>query len=355
MTSSPLDQRAADFDPPAPPRSVDGRPPVRGLVSCVVPGLNESENLKVLLPRLSALLEQWCDGWEIIVVDDGSTDATPDLMAQWAKTPGVRYVQLSRNFGKEAALAAGLEEVTGDVAISLDADMQHPLELIPPMLQRWQAGVDMVYAVRSDRTDEGWIKRVGTKIFYRLLGSTRRVRVPPHAGDFRLMDRKVVDALINLHERTRFMKGLYAWVGFRSEAMPYMPKARLHGISSFNFWRLFSLATDGITAFTTWPLRFLGLVGAIFAVASIIYGVVLVAHYLLYGNQTSGWTTIVTALLFFSGVNLLSLGVMGEYVARIFDEVKGRPLFITGRRLGQARPRREPSSGASGSDAPSQN
>ncbi|HEY0297175.1 MAG TPA: glycosyltransferase family 2 protein, partial [Bordetella sp.] len=186
MTTSPLDQsvavHAAESDPLAPPRSVDGRPPVRGLVTCVVPGLNESENLKVLLPRLSALLEQWCDGWEILVVDDGSTDDTPALMAEWTKTPGVRYVQLSRNFGKEAALAAGLEASAGDVVICLDADLQHPLELVPRMLQRWQAGIDMVYAVRSDRVDETWVKRVGTWFFYRLLGSTRRMRVPPHAG-----------------------------------------------------------------------------------------------------------------------------------------------------------------------------
>jgi glycosyltransferase involved in cell wall biosynthesis len=341
----PLDQsavgHAAEPDSLVPPRSVDGRPPVRGLVTCVVPGLNESENLKVLLPKLSTLLEQWCDGWEIIVVDDGSTDATPELMAEWTKTPGVRYVQLSRNFGKEAALAAGLDASTGDVVICLDADLQHPLELIPKMLQRWQAGVDMVYAVRADRDDETWVKRTGTWFFYRLLGSTRRVRVPPHAGDFRLMDRKVVNALNALPERTRFMKGLYAWVGFRSEPMSYTPAERMHGTSRFGFWRLFGLATAGITAFTTWPLRLLGLVGAAFAMLSFAYGVFLVAQYLLYGNETSGWTTIVTALLFFSGVNLISLGVMGEYVARIFDEVKGRPLYVTGRRQGQARPRRD--------------
>lgn len=345
----PLDQsapagiaagHAAESDTLASPRSIDGLPPIRGMVSCVVPGLNESENLKVLLPRLSALLEQWCEGWEIIVVDDGSTDATPELMAEWTKTDGIRYVQLSRNFGKEAALAAGLDAAEGDAVISLDADMQHPLDLIPQMLQRWQAGVDMVYAVRSDREDETRVKRIGTWFFYRLLGSTRRVRVPPHAGDFRLMDRKVVDALIDLPERTRFMKGLYAWVGFRSEPLPYVPSERMHGTSRFGFWRLFGLAADGITAFTTWPLRFVGIVGATFAALSFIYGASLVAEYLLYGNETSGWTTIVTALLFFSGVILVSLGVMGEYVARIFDEVKGRPLFIASQRLGRARERR---------------
>ncbi|MDR0780213.1 MAG: glycosyltransferase family 2 protein [Pseudomonadales bacterium] len=325
----------------APPRTIDGRPPVRGRVSCVVPSLNEAENLAVLLPRLSALLDAWCDSWEIIVVDDGSTDTTPEIMTEWVKTPGLRYVRLSRNFGKEAALAAGLDAATGNAVICLDADLQHPLELVPRMLQRWQAGVDMVYALRSDRGGETWLKRTGTWIFYRLLGSTRQVQVPPHAGDFRLMDRKVVDALINLPERTRFMKGLYAWVGFRSEALPYVPEARLHGASRFSFWRLFSLATTGITAFTTWPLHLLGLVGAAFALLSFGYGVFLVAQYLLYGNETSGWTTIITALLFFSGINLISLGVMGEYLARIFDEVKGRPLYIASQHLGQARSRHD--------------
>ncbi|WP_144640635.1 glycosyltransferase family 2 protein [Bordetella genomosp. 13] len=308
-----------------------------GTVSCIIPCLNEYENLTIMLPTLRALLERRCAGWEIIVVDDGSTDATPGLMTHWSAVDGMRYVQLSRNFGKEAALAAGLEAADGDVVICLDADMQHPPELIPQMLERWRDGADMVYAVRRDRIDEGWIKRAGAKLFYRLLNGTRGVHVPAHAGDFRLMDRKVVEALIALPERTRFMKGLYAWVGFRAEPLPYTPMARHHGKSRFSLWRLMRLAADGLTAFTTWPLRVASLVGSVFALLSFCYGCFLVGSFLLEGNPVSGWTTIVTALLFFAGINLISLGVMGEYVARIFDEVKERPLFVARQRRGRAR------------------
>jgi len=341
-----LENTAASFAAglPAPASAPSGRPrgmggafPVHGCVSCVIPCLNEHDNLGVLLPVLRALLEQCCDGWEIIVVDDGSTDGTPALMARWSAVDGVRYVQLSRNFGKEAALAAGLEAADGDAVICLDADMQHPPDLIPRMLQRWQAGAEMVYAVREDRDDESWLKRVGARWFYRLLGGAQGVEVPAHAGDFRLMDRKVVEALVALPERTRFMKGLYAWVGFRAEALPYTPHERLHGASRYGFWRLARLAVDGLMAFTTWPLRLASLVGCAFALLSIAYGCVLVIDYLLHGNRVSGWTTLVTALLFFAGINLISLGVMGEYVARIFDEVKGRPLFVARQRRGRAR------------------
>jgi len=315
----------------------DGGLPVQGTVSCVIPCLNEHDNLRVLLPALRALLEQCCEGWEIIVVDDGSSDATPALMTRWSAVDGVRYVQLSRNFGKEAALAAGLEAADGDAVVCLDADMQHPLELVPAMLQRWQAGAEMVYAVREDRGDEGWAKRAGARLFYRLLGGAHGVQVPAHAGDFRLMDRKVVEALVALPERTRFMKGLYAWVGFRAEALPYTPRERLHGNSRYGYWRLTRLALDGLMAFTTWPLRLASLLGACFALVSFAYGGYLVVDYALHGNHVSGWTTLITALLFFAGINLISLGVMGEYVARIFDEVKGRPLFVARQRRGRAR------------------
>jgi hypothetical protein len=194
----------------------------------------------------------------------------------------------------------------------------------------------MVYAVRETRADESWAKRTGARWFYKLLSGARGVDVPAHAGDFRLMDRSVVDALIALPERTRFMKGLYAWVGFKGEALAYTPEERMHGDSRFGSMRLFRLALDGLTAFTTWPLRLVSLVGVAFAMLALSYAAYLVGEYLFFGNQVSGWTTIVTAVLFFAGVNLISLGVVGEYVSRIFDEVKGRPLFVVRRRQGQA-------------------
>ena len=306
-------------------------------VSCVIPCLNECDNLRLLLPTLRSQLESLCTQWEIIVVDDGSTDATPDLMAEWATLDGMRYVQLSRNFGKEAALSAGFEAADGDVVICLDADLQHPPALIGSMLTRWRAGAEMVYAVRAHRDDEPWFKRVGARGFYRLLSGAQGVQVPPHAGDFRLMDRRVVDAVIALPERTRFMKGLYAWVGFRAEALPYTPDSRVHGASRYSTWRLLRLALDGLTAFTTWPLRMVSLLGGVFSLMAFVYGGYLVLAYLINGNQVSGWTTIMTALLFFAGINLVSLGVVGEYVARIFDEAKGRPLFVTRQQRGRAR------------------
>ncbi|HTJ98647.1 MAG TPA: glycosyltransferase family 2 protein [Bordetella sp.] len=305
-------------------------------ISCVVPGLNECENLGVLLPALMSMLGKLCTAWEVIVIDDGSTDGTAELMQEWSAIDGFRYVRLSRNFGKEAALSAGLEVATGDVVISLDADMQHPPALIPEMLARWRAGADMVYAVRSNRDSESWFKRTGSRLFYRLLSEGRGVDVPENAGDFRLMDRRVVQALNALPERTRFMKGLYAWVGFQAEALPYTPDERAHGNSHYSKRKLFRLAAAGLTAFTTWPLRMVSMIGVAFALVSFAYGCYLVVDFLLYGNAVSGWTTIVAALMFFAGINLLSLGVVGEYVGRIFDEVKGRPLYVVREQRGKA-------------------
>lgn len=308
--------------------------PYEARVSCVIPCLNESENLRILLPLLRNRLSALCTSWEIIVADDGSTDGTEALMQEWTEHPGFRYVQLSRNFGKEAALSAGLESATGDAVISLDADLQHPPALIEQMLARWAAGAEMVYAVRETRADESWAKRAGARWFYKLLSGARGVDVPAHAGDFRLMDRSVVDALNALPERTRFMKGLYAWVGFKGEALPYTPDERLHGNSRFSGLRLFRLALDGLTAFTTAAAhgqpgrRGHGPGGPVLRRVS-------GGEYLLLGNPVSGWTTIVTAVLFFAGINLISLGVVGEYVARIFDEVKGRPLYVVRRRQGR--------------------
>lgn len=290
--------------------------------------MNESENLRILLPSLEAVLGAHSSAWEIVVVDDGSTDATPVVMRTWASKPGYRYIQFSRNFGKEAALSAGLQACRGDVVICLDADLQHPPSLIPTMLERWRAGFDTVSAVRANRSDESRIKKFGAALLYFILGRGSRVKIPPDAGDFRLMDRRVVAALLQLPERTRFMKGLYAWVGFKTDLIDYQPPERLHGTSHFNFFRLAHFAVDGITAFSTWPLRVISLSGAIVALLAFGYGAFLVLAYLVNGNQVSGWTTIVTAMLFLSGINLLGLGVIGTYIGRIFDEVKQRPLYL---------------------------
>ena len=310
-------------------------PRVLRSLSCVVPCYNEAANLELLLPLLRAQLARLAPQWEIILVDDGSTDATAQRMTEWTRTPGVRALLLSRNFGKEAALCAGLEAAHGDAVVMLDSDMQHPPALLETFVRHWSAGADVVYAVRAHRDDESTFKRVGTEWFYNLINRGERFRMPPGAGDFRLMDRCVVDALMRLPERNRFMKGLYAWVGFESVAVPYVPEERAHGTSHFSKRRLVGLGLAGLTAFSVWPLRTVIAMGTVLALAALGYGAYLTVMYLLHGHDVSGWTTIVVSLMLFAGIQLLSLGVVAEYVGRIYEEVKGRPLYLVKRELGQ--------------------
>lgn len=303
-------------------------------VSCLLPAYNEAANLRTLLPRLRTFLEQRFDRWEIIVVDDGSEDDTSAVIDAWAALcDSFVGLELSRNFGKEAALTAGLEAAQGDVVVQLDADLQHPPELIDQMVARWRAGAEVVYAVRANRRDEGRLKRWGVWMFYRMVRGTDRFNVPQDAGDFRLMDRRAVNALLQLRERNRFMKGLYAWIGFRTESIAYLPAQRASGESAFKLPRLVRMSLDGITGFTTWPLRAVSLIGTVLALLAFGYGAYLCVMYLLYGHPIPGWTTVVAGLLLFSGIQLVSIGMLGEYIARIFEEVKQRPLYIVRRRV----------------------
>jgi glycosyltransferase involved in cell wall biosynthesis len=303
-------------------------------LSCVIPCYNEASNLRLLLPRLQEILRQTRLGWEIVIIDDGSTDDTAAVVGAWCDQPGFRYVCLSRNFGKEAALTAGLHAARGDAVVTLDGDMQHSPELIAAMVAHWIAGAEVVFAVRETRIDESRLKRWGSGLFYRLINSSGHFEVPPNAGDFRLMDRKVVDALLSLPERSRFMKGLYAWVGFRAVALPYTPAPRAEGTTRFSPWRLVRLAFDGLTAFTTWPLRLVSVVGLVMALTAFGYGLYLIAEYFYIGNAVSGWSTIMVSLMLFIGVQMISTGIVGEYVARIYDEVKGRPLYVVREEFG---------------------
>lgn len=323
----------ANADAASPPRTAAGRtaPP---FLSCVLPCYNEAANLRLMLPQLEAYLRAGFPRWEVVMVDDGSRDDTAEVLAQWSGRPGFRALLLSRNFGKEAALTAGLDASRGEAVVLMDADGQHPLRYVTEMVRRWQAGADVIYAARQDRDDEGALKRLGAKAFYGLMNIGSPVPIPDNAGDFRLMDRAVVDALKTLPERTRLMKGLYAWVGFRTEALPYSPDERVHGQSHFRPLKLAGLALSGVTAFTTWPLRLFSAVGALLALASFGYGAFVTINYLLYGADVSGWTTIVVLLLLFAGIQLLSVGILGEYLGRVFDEVKARPIYLVRRRLG---------------------
>lgn len=319
-------------------------PPLRQAerLSCIVPCRNEAENLDLLLPELTEHLAQLVPAWEIILVDDGSTDATALRLATWTRMPGVRALQLSRNFGKEAALMAGLEAARGDVVVMMDADLQHPPALIGRFLDLWRAGADVAYAVREDRRDEARFKRWGARAFYRLLNAADRFEVPAGAGDFRLLDRRVVEALLALPERNRFMKGLYAWVGFDARAVPYQPAPRARGASHYSPRRLVQLSLDALTAFTTWPLRAISALGFLMALLSFGYGAFLTLDFLIDGNPTSGWTTIVVSLMLFAGIQMISLGIVGEYVGRVFEEVKARPLYVVKRHWGQGLQDRTP-------------
>ena len=315
-------------DLPSPPR------PARPAISCVVPAFNEAANLALLLTGLTAQLAELSDRWEVIVIDDGSRDATPAAMAPWLRKPGVRFVRLSRNFGKEAALTAGIDRAVGDVVLLMDADLQHPASLVPQMLQAWRRGADMVCAARASRADETWAKRLGTALFYHLVNRNAAVPIPVDAGDFRLMDRRVVDALKSLPERNRFMKGLYAWVGFQNEIIPYVPAERHAGTSTFSMRRLAKLAFTGVTGFTNAPLRLWSAVGVVIALCALAFGVWIVVEHFLFDSNVPGWATLVTGMMFFSGVQLLSIGILGEYVGRIFDEVKQRPVYVVGSEAG---------------------
>jgi glycosyltransferase involved in cell wall biosynthesis len=301
----------------------------------VVPAYNEAANIGLLLTGLTEQLAALTDRWEILVVDDGSRDATPAAMAPWLTRPGVRYLRLSRNFGKEAALTAGIDRAEGDVVLLMDADLQHPASLVPEMVTAWVGGADMVCAARASRADESFLKRLGTAIFYRLVNHNSAVPIPVDAGDFRLMDRRVVDALKSLPERNRFMKGLYAWVGFHNVIIPYVPAERHAGVSSFSLRSLSRLAFTGVTAFTNAPLRLWSALGVVVALFALGFGFWIVAEHFMFGSDVPGWATLVCGMMFFSGVQLLSIGILGEYVGRIFDEVKQRPVYLIGSEAGR--------------------
>lgn len=305
-------------------------------ISCVVPVHNEAENITEFLPALSEKLSSFTNVYQIILVDDGSSDDTIKLALPLVTQHNVQILQFSRNFGKEAALTAGLAHATLDVCILIDADFQHPLATIDNFLASWAEGYDMIYGIRQSREDESFLKRQFSRLFYRLMLRITKVKIPPHAGDFRLLDKKAVAAMNALPERERFMKGLYAWIGFKSTEIPFTVQARQAGKSSWRFGNLLELAIVGITSFSNAPLRFFSLLGFVISFIAFIYGSIIVFDTLITGIDVPGYATIVVAMMFFGGIQLLSIGILGEYIARIFSEVKQRPSYIITNKIGFA-------------------
>jgi glycosyltransferase involved in cell wall biosynthesis len=303
-------------------------------ISVVIPLFNERANLTPLAGRLIPALEKAGVTFEAIFIDDGSQDGSlEELRRLCAVEPRFRAVSFSRNFGKEVAIAAGLDEARGRAVVIMDSDLQHPPEVIPQFIDKWREGYKNIYGARTDRAKDPKLRTVLTEAFYRLLDRFGDVTLPPGAGDFRLLDRQAVDALLTIRERARFNKGLFAWIGFRTVGVPFEVEERASGESKFSFTHLLRFALDGLLSFSSIPLKvwtFVGLGISVFALSMAAY---YWARTMLFGVDTPGFPTLVVSIAFFSGVQLLSLGVLGEYVGRIFNEVKGRPLYLIAERI----------------------
>ncbi|MFG6518877.1 glycosyltransferase family 2 protein [Sulfitobacter sp. 1A13368] len=311
----------------AKPKIVPSLKPIPDL-SFVIPAFNEAGNITRTVVQVDAHARRLVSSFEIIIVDDGSLDATFEESRALCDQYPLRVLRLSRNFGKEHAIMAGLESTVGAAVVILDADLQEPLFHLETMMKYRDEGYEMVYAVRAQRRDETWRKRVFTRAFYALLNIGGDTAIPANARDFRIMDRRVVDALCALPERNRFMKGLYGWVGFRTKAVAIELGPRATGISKFGFAGLFKLGLTGLTSFTAWPLRVWTGIGMTIAASSILYALWIAVRTLIFGIDVPGWSTLVVAVMLLGGVQLISIGVLGEYLSRVFTEVKGRPGFI---------------------------
>jgi len=301
-------------------------------LTVVIAAFNEAESLPILQPRIGAVLDvlasEGIDG-QVLYVDDGSRDATWSVMQKLASADRrIALLRLSRNFGKELALTAGLDRVESGAALILDADGQDAPELIPLFVAKWREGYDDVHGTRMEREGEGWLKRATAHAFYRVIGKLSRTPIPADTGDFRLLSPRALHALQQLRERHRFMKGLFGWVGYNRIAIPYHRDPRAAGHSKFNFWRLWNLALEGITSFSTAPLRLATYLGLLTALVAFVYAVAIVLKALLWGDPVAGWPTMMAVILFLGGVQLIALGVIGEYLGRLYDEAKQRPLYL---------------------------
>lgn len=314
----------------APVRSAQGR-----TLSLVIPMHDEAAGLEALFAAIDAALSPLPVTLEIVCVDDGSRDDTyARLSARAAGDRRLRLIRLARNFGKDAALTAGLDAATGDLVVPFDADLQDPPALIAEFVALWEQGYDVVYGVRADRRSDTAAKRLTAGAFYRLFNSVSDYPIPPSTGDFRLMDRAVVEAVRALPERNRFMKGLFAWVGFRQVGVPYVRPARAAGQTSWGYGRLFRFAIDGLTSFTTAPLRVWTGVGVVAALLAVIYAMVIIVRVLMFGRDMPGYASLMVVVLFGFALQMIALGVLGEYVGRLYQEAKGRPIYVVRERQG---------------------
>lgn len=312
---------------------------VRPLLSIIAPVKDEQDLIASFVERVSAILDQVApDGdWEILFIDDGSSDATLfAIAAAHARDARVRALSLSRNFGKEAALSAGLDYAAGQAVVPMDVDLQDPPEILVQMVEKWRSGSDVVYGVRRNRQSDALSKRVTAGLYYRTHNWLSQDKIPEHAGDFRLLDRKVVEVIRKLPERNRFMKGLFAWGGFRQDAVEYDRVERSAGTSKFNYWKLWTLAIDGITSASTVPLRVWSYVGAMIAMVALGYAGFVAVRTMIFGSDVPGYASIMVSMLFLGGIQLISLGVLGEYVGRILTETKQRPIYVVRDRIGLA-------------------
>lgn len=300
-------------------------------ISLVVPFFNEGVAVNHFFARVYAVLSPISPIYdiEIICVNDGSKDDTLDQLIKCkADYTGIRILDLSRNFGKEAAVTAGLDYATGDAVVPIDSDLQHPPEAVLEMLKEWENGFEVVLARRLDRETDGKLQKATAKAFYEVSRYITHIEIPADVGDFRLMDARVVGAVRSLRESCRFMKGIFAWVGFRTTVIDYKVEPREHGRSSFNTWKLWNFALEGITSFSTVPLRVWSYIGVAISLFTFLYGIYLILKTAIFGVDTPGYASLMVVILFFSGIQLIGIGVLGEYLGRVFLEVKGRPSYI---------------------------
>jgi len=299
-------------------------------ISILVPAYNEQDVLEHLFQRLNKLAnDNKSYEFEFLFVNDGSRDKTLDIIKHYATADDrVSYVNLSRNFGKEIAMIAGLDHVTGEATVIIDADLQDPPELIPKMIKFWEDGFDDVYAKRNSRDGETWFKKTTSKLYYRLLQKVTHIQIQQDTGDFRLLDRSCVEALKQMRESQRYTKGMFSWIGFKKKEITYDRDPRIAGVSKWNYIKLFNFAIDGITSFTTFPLRISSILGFIISFIAFVFILIVVVKTTLYGDPVAGYPSLMAVVLFLGGVQLLSLGIIGEYIGRIFNETKSRPLYL---------------------------